>query len=60
MKFGYSKNTGRKHNSPAFMAGNRSSSPKMIEATPCQLTERIRLEVAKAGAVSQRLRLNLM
>jgi hypothetical protein len=59
MKFGYLHNTGRKHNTSAFMAEKRSSSPRTIEATPCQLTEQIRMDAVEAGAVSQRLRLNL-
>jgi len=59
MKFGYLHNTGRKYNTSAFIAEKRSSSPETIEATLFQITERIRMDKVEAGAVSQRLRLNL-
>jgi hypothetical protein len=59
VKFGYLHNVGRKYTRSAFIAEKSSSSPRIIEATPCQLAEQVLMEVAKAEAVSQRLRLNL-
>jgi hypothetical protein len=59
MKFGYSHSAGRKHDLPVFVAERGSSSPRIIDASSCPLTEQVRMETVVAGAVSQRLRLNL-
>lgn len=59
MKFGYLHDTRKKHDLSVSVGEKNSSSPKIIEAVPCRLTERVRMEAAITEAVSQRLRLNL-
>ena len=59
MKFGYLHDARKKHDLSVPVGENSSSSPKIIEAAPCRLTERVRMEAAITGVVSQRLRLNL-
>ena len=59
MKFRYLHSAGRKHDLPVFVAEIGSSSPRIIEGLSCPLIEQARKETVMAGAVSQRLRLNL-
>lgn len=59
MKFRYSHSASRKHDLSVFMAEIGSNSPRIIEAPSCPLTEQVHKETVMAGAVSQRLRLNL-
>jgi len=59
MKSRYLHSAGRKHDLPVFMAEIGSSSPRIIEAPWCPLIEKVCKETVMAGAVSQRLRLNL-
>jgi hypothetical protein len=58
MKFRYLHSAG-KQDVPVFVAEIGSSSPRIIEAPSCPLTEQVHKETVMAGAVSQRLRLNL-
>ena len=59
MKFGYLHDGRKKHDLSVSVGEKNSSSPKTIEAVPCLLAERIRMEAVIVGSVSQRLRLNL-
>jgi hypothetical protein len=59
MKFRYLHSAGRKQDLPVFVAERGSGSPRIIEVPSCPLTEQVRKETVMAGAVSQRLRLNL-
>jgi hypothetical protein len=59
MKFGYLHDARKKHSLFVSVGEKNSSSPKIIEAVPCRLTERVQMEAVITGAVSQRLRLNL-
>ena len=59
MKFEYLHEARKKHDMFVSVGENNSSSPKIIEAVPCRLTERVRMEAAITGTVSQRVRLNL-
>jgi hypothetical protein len=59
MKFGCLQGALEKNSVPIFVAEKNSNSPRIIEETTCRLTELIRNETVSAGAVSNRLRLNL-
>jgi hypothetical protein len=59
MKFGYLQDAQEKNSMLVSLAEKNSNSPRIIEETTCQLTELARNERGSAGAVSNRLRLNL-
>ncbi|HVP16010.1 MAG TPA: hypothetical protein VMT42_01420 [candidate division Zixibacteria bacterium] len=59
MKFGYLRDAHEKHNLSVPVAEENSSSPKTAEAATWRLAEKVRMETGLAGAVSNRLRLNL-
>jgi len=59
MKFGYLRDMHEKHNLSVPLAEENSGSPKITEAATWRLAEQVRLETGLAGAVSNRLRLNL-
>lgn len=59
MKFRYLHYARRKHDLPVFVTDRSSSSPRIVEVPSCPLAEQMRKETVMAGAVSQRLRLNL-
>lgn len=59
MKFGYLHDSHEKNNLSVPLAEENSSSPKIVEAATWRLAEQTRMETGQAGAVSNRLRLNL-
>jgi hypothetical protein len=59
VKFRYLHSAGEKRVLPVFMREIDSSSPRIVEVPSRQLIGQVRKETVMAGAVSQRLRLNL-
>jgi len=58
MKLGQMKNAGRRNSTLAFMTEEGSGSLELFDVTPREPDQQTRMEAVKAGAVSQRVRLN--